>query len=155
VHCRTELQNARIHRRETPARRFEAASCLHRAFMSSDRFAVHGCVGLRLSKWREVAMSPNAKNRFSFVPGRRSRQSRSPSQMMPLIMVPRRNTVLFPSVVPRSPSPAKSIAPRKQALRRQRPIGIFLQRNPTSTIPFRGSYASVRRQYRALHHRTG
>jgi ATP-dependent Lon protease len=47
-----------------------------------------------------------------------------------LIIVPVRNTVLFPGVVfPITVSRPKSIAAAQQALREQRPIGILLQRN--------------------------
>jgi ATP-dependent Lon protease len=47
-----------------------------------------------------------------------------------LIIVPVRNTVLFPGVVaPITVSRPKSIAAAQQALREQRPIGIVLQRN--------------------------
>jgi ATP-dependent Lon protease len=47
-----------------------------------------------------------------------------------LIIVPVRNTVLFPGVVaPITIARPKSIAAAQQALREQRPIGILLQRN--------------------------
>jgi ATP-dependent Lon protease len=47
-----------------------------------------------------------------------------------LIIIPVRNTVLFPGVVaPITVARAKSIAAAQQALREQRPIGILLQRN--------------------------
>ena len=47
-----------------------------------------------------------------------------------LIIIPVRNTVLFPGVVaPISIARPKSIAAAQQALREQRPIGILLQRN--------------------------
>jgi ATP-dependent Lon protease len=47
-----------------------------------------------------------------------------------LIIVPVRNTVLFPGVVfPITVSRPKSIAAAQQALREQRPIGVLLQRN--------------------------
>src|SRR3981081_127334 len=47
-----------------------------------------------------------------------------------LIIVPVRNTVLFPGVVaPITVGRPKSIAAAQQALRDQRPIGILLQRN--------------------------
>src|SRR5436190_20720719 len=53
-----------------------------------------------------------------------------------LIIVPVRNTVLFPGVVaPITISRPKSIAAAQQALREQRPIGIFLQRNPDVEDP--------------------
>jgi len=53
-----------------------------------------------------------------------------------LIIVPVRNTVLFPGVVaPITVARAKSIAAAQQALREQRPIGILLQRNPEAEDP--------------------
>ena len=53
-----------------------------------------------------------------------------------LIIVPVRNTVLFPGVVaPISIGRPKSIAAAQQALREQRPVGILLQRNPELDDP--------------------
>jgi ATP-dependent Lon protease len=53
-----------------------------------------------------------------------------------LIIVPVRNTVLFPGVVfPITVSRPKSIAAAQQALREQRPIGILLQRNADAEDP--------------------
>jgi ATP-dependent Lon protease len=53
-----------------------------------------------------------------------------------LIIVPVRNTVLFPSVVaPITITRRKSIAAAQQALREQRPIGILLQRNIEANDP--------------------
>ena len=53
-----------------------------------------------------------------------------------LIIVPVRNTVLFPGVVaPITIGRSKSIAAAQQALRDQRPIGILLQRNPEANDP--------------------
>src|SRR3954452_19828792 len=53
-----------------------------------------------------------------------------------LIIVPVRNTVLFPGVVaPITVARPKSIAAAQQALRDQRPIGILLQRNPEIEDP--------------------
>ena len=53
-----------------------------------------------------------------------------------LIIVPVRNIVLFPGVVaPITISRAKSIAAAQQALREQRPIGIFLQRDAEMDDP--------------------
>jgi ATP-dependent Lon protease len=53
-----------------------------------------------------------------------------------LIIVPVRNTVLFPGVVaPITIARPKSIAAAQQALRDQRPIGILLQRNPEADDP--------------------
>jgi HSP20 family protein len=45
-----ELQNARIHRLELPQGRFERRILLPTGRYVVSRFAVHGCVGLRLSK---------------------------------------------------------------------------------------------------------
>jgi ATP-dependent Lon protease len=64
-------------------------------------------------------------------------EDRSPTDAGPvpipgdaLIIIPVRNTVLFPGVVaPIAIDRAKSIAAAQQALREQRPIGILLQRN--------------------------
>ena len=53
-----------------------------------------------------------------------------------LIIVPVRNTVLFPGVVaPITIARPKSIAAAQQALREQRPIGILLQRNAEVNDP--------------------
>src|SRR5215212_5187194 len=53
-----------------------------------------------------------------------------------LIIVPVRNTVLFPGVVaPITIGRPKSIAAAQQALREQRPVGILLQRNPDADDP--------------------
>jgi ATP-dependent Lon protease len=53
-----------------------------------------------------------------------------------LILVPVRNTVLFPGVVaPITIGRPKSIAAAQQALREQRPVGILLQRNPEVNDP--------------------
>ena len=45
-----ELRNARIHRLELPQGRFERRILLPAGRYVVSRFAVHGCVGLRLSK---------------------------------------------------------------------------------------------------------
>jgi HSP20 family molecular chaperone IbpA len=45
-----ELRNARIHRLELPQGRFERRILLPAGAYAVSRFAVHGCVGLRLSK---------------------------------------------------------------------------------------------------------
>src|SRR5215212_4006186 len=53
-----------------------------------------------------------------------------------LIIVPVRNTVLFPGVVaPITIGRPKSIAAAQQALREQRPVGILLQRNAEADDP--------------------
>jgi len=92
-----------------------------------------GCVW---QKRREVAMSPKSEEPASV-------SSQAGAQTEPvaipndaLIIVPVRNTVLFPSVVaPITISRPKSIAAAQQGLREQRPIGIFLQRNPDLDDP--------------------
>jgi HSP20 family molecular chaperone IbpA len=45
-----ELRNARIHRLELPQGQFERRILLPTGRYAVSRFAVHGCVGLRLSK---------------------------------------------------------------------------------------------------------
>jgi HSP20 family protein len=45
-----ELRNARIHRLELPQGHFERRIALPTGRYAVSRFAVHGCVGLRLSK---------------------------------------------------------------------------------------------------------
>ncbi|HKG99740.1 MAG TPA: LON peptidase substrate-binding domain-containing protein, partial [Bradyrhizobium sp.] len=53
-----------------------------------------------------------------------------------LIIVPVRDTVLFPGVLaPITIGRPKSIAAAQQALREQRPVGILLQRNPEADDP--------------------
>ncbi|MCP1831042.1 ATP-dependent Lon protease [Bradyrhizobium sp. USDA 4524] len=53
-----------------------------------------------------------------------------------LIIVPVRNTVLFPDVIiPITIARATSIAAAQQAVREQRPIGILLQRDPETNDP--------------------
>jgi ATP-dependent Lon protease len=53
-----------------------------------------------------------------------------------LIIVPVRNTVLFPGIVaPITIARPKSIAAAQQALREQRPVGIVLQRNTEAEDP--------------------
>jgi ATP-dependent Lon protease len=53
-----------------------------------------------------------------------------------LIIIPVRNTVLFPGVViPITIGRPKSIAAAQQAVREQRPIGILLQRDPETADP--------------------
>ncbi len=78
-------------------------------------------------------MSPNSEE-----PASVSSQAGAPVPIPndALIIVPVRNTVLFPGVVaPITISRPKSIAAAQQALREQRPIGIFLQRNPDVEDP--------------------
>ena len=79
-------------------------------------------------------MSPNSEEPASVSTGAQTDSVPIPNDA--LIIVPVRNTVLFPSVVaPITVSRAKSIAAAQQALREQRPIGIFLQRNPDVDDP--------------------
>ena len=53
-----------------------------------------------------------------------------------LVIVPVRNFVLFPGVVmPVSIGRARSVAAAQQAIREQRPIGILMQRDPTTDDP--------------------
>ena len=79
-------------------------------------------------------MSPNSEQPASVSTGAQTESVPIPSDA--LIIVPVRNTVLFPSVVaPITISRPKSIAAAQQALREQRPIGIFLQRNPDVEDP--------------------
>ncbi len=53
-----------------------------------------------------------------------------------LIIIPVRNTVLFPgAVIPITVGRAKSVAAAQQAVREQRPIGILLQRDPEVDDP--------------------
>ncbi len=53
-----------------------------------------------------------------------------------LVIVPVRNFVLFPGVVmPVSIGRARSVAAAQQAMREQRPIGILMQRDPTTEDP--------------------
>ncbi|WP_291861401.1 LON peptidase substrate-binding domain-containing protein, partial [Bradyrhizobium sp.] len=53
-----------------------------------------------------------------------------------LIIVPVRNTVLFPGVVfPITIGRPQSIAAAQQAVREQRPIGLLLQRDPEQGEP--------------------
>jgi ATP-dependent Lon protease len=90
--------------------------------------------GCGCQKRREVAMSPNSEEPASVSTGAQTDPVPIPNDA--LIIVPVRNTVLFPSVVaPITVSRAKSIAAAQQALREQRPIGIFLQRNPDVEDP--------------------
>jgi ATP-dependent Lon protease len=86
--------------------------------------------GCACQKLREVAMAPDSEE-----PASASSQAGTPTESVPipndaLIIVPVRNTVLFPGVVvPITIARPKSIAAAQHALREQRPIGIFLQRN--------------------------
>jgi ATP-dependent Lon protease len=90
--------------------------------------------GCGCQKRREVAMSQNSEEPASVSTGAQTDSIPIPNDA--LIIVPVRNTVLFPSVVaPITVSRAKSIAAAQQALREQRPIGIFLQRNPDVEDP--------------------
>ena len=75
-----------------------------------------------------------------------------------LIIVPVRNTVLFPGLVlPITLGRPKSVAAAQQAVRDQRQVGILLQRAAEVDDPTAHRHASHghARQYRALHHRAG
>ena len=75
-----------------------------------------------------------------------------------LIIVPVRNTVLFPGLVlPITLGRPKSVAAAQQAVRDQRQVGILLQRAADVDDPTGDRHASHGhgRQYRALHHRAG
>src|SRR3984957_6303076 len=91
------------------------------------------CCGCR--SWCEVIMTSN--NQES--PPASSAASGADNVPIPsdaLIIVPVRNTVLFPGVVfPITVSRPKSIAAAQQALREQRPVGILLQRNAEAEDP--------------------
>src|SRR5258707_13475254 len=110
-----------------------AASCCPQGVMSSAASQCMDASGCACQKRREVAMSPNSEE-----PASVSSQAGAPVPIPndALIIVPVRNTVLFPGVVaPITISRPKSIAAAQQALREQRPIGIFLQRNPDVEDP--------------------
>ncbi len=73
-----------------------------------------------------------------------------------LIIVPVRNTVLFPGLVlPITVGRAKSIAAAQQAVRDQRQVGILLQRDGRHRRPDPDRHAphGYGRQHRALRHR--
>jgi len=81
-------------------------------------------------------MSPNSEEPAAVSSPAGAQTGSFPIPNDALIIVPVRNTVLFPSVVaPITISRPKSIAAAQQALREQRPIGIFLQRNPDVDDP--------------------
>src|SRR6266478_2224876 len=113
-----------------------AASCCPPGVMSSAASQCMDALGCACQKRHEVAMSPNSEEpaSVSSQPGAQTESVPIPSDA--LIIVPVRNTVLFPSVVaPITISRPKSIAAAQQALREQRPIGIFLQRIPDVEDP--------------------
>ena len=74
-------------------------------------------------------------------PASASSSATTPADSVPipndaLIIIPVRNTVLFPGVVaPITIGRPKSIAAAQQALRDQRPVGILLQRNAEANDP--------------------
>src|SRR5229473_5327651 len=113
-----------------------AASCCPRDVMSSAASQCMDALGCACQKRREVAMSPNSEEPASVSVSTGAQTESVPIPSDALIIVPVRNTVLFPSVVaPITISRPKSIAAAQQALREQRPIGIFLQRNPDVEDP--------------------
>src|SRR5947209_4546955 len=74
----------------------------------------------------DISVSPRATNQSDSVP--------IPDDA--IIIVPVRNTVLFPGVVaPITISRPRSIAAAQQALREQRHIAVMLQRNPEIDDP--------------------
>src|SRR6476660_4869393 len=105
-----------------------AASCCRPGVTSSAASRCMDASGCDCQKRREVAMSSNSEEPASVSTGAQTDPVPIPNDA--LIIVPVRNTVLFPSVVaPITVSRPKSIAAAQQALREQRPIGILLQRN--------------------------
>jgi ATP-dependent Lon protease len=81
-------------------------------------------------------MSPNSEEPASVASQAGAQAETVPVPNDALIIIPVRNTVLFPGVVaPITVARPKSIAAAQQALRDQRPIGIFLQRNPELEDP--------------------
>src|SRR3954467_9097478 len=84
-----------------------------------------GCRNLR-----EVAMSAISEEPASVSSHARAQTEPAAIPGDALILIPVRNTVLFPGVVaPITIARPKSIAAAQQALREQRPVGILLQRN--------------------------
>ena len=71
--------------------------------------------------------------------GQEAAETPTPVPALPadaVIIVPVRNTVLFPGVViPVAIGRTRSIAAAQQAVREQRPIGVVMQRNPEATDP--------------------
>jgi ATP-dependent Lon protease len=77
-----------------------------------------------------MVMPPTSQEPAASPPGIASEAAAAPIPNDALIIVPVRNTVLFPGVVfPITVARPRSIAAAQQALREQRPIGILLQRN--------------------------
>ena len=90
--------------------------------------------------------------------GRRTAGALPPLPPDALIIVPVRNTVLFPGLVlPITLGRPKSVAAAQQAVRDQRQVGILLQRDAEVADPIRDRHAphGHGRQHRALHHRAG
>src|SRR5205823_7966279 len=113
-----------------------AASCCPRGVMSSAASQCMDASGCACQKRREVAMSPNSEEPVSVSSEAGAQTEPVPIPNDALIIVPVRNTVLFPGVVaPITISRPKSIAAAQQALREQRPVGILLQRNPELDDP--------------------
>src|SRR6266852_2120082 len=113
-----------------------AASCCPPGVMSSAASQCMDALGCACQKRHEVAMSPNSEEPASVSSQAGAQTGSVPIPNDVLIIVPVRNTVLFPGVVaPITISRTKSIAAAQQALREQRPIGIFLQRNPDVEDP--------------------
>src|ERR1700719_1923261 len=113
-----------------------AASCCRRGVMSSAASPCMDASGCACQKPREVAMAPNSEEPASASSQAGAQTGSVSIHNDALIIVPVRNTVLFPGVVaPITVSRPKSIAAAQQALREQRPIGIFLQRTPDVEDP--------------------
>src|ERR1700688_3525381 len=102
----------------------DASSCVWPR-LYEDKVCVKGIV-MSPANEESVSASSSGANPAESVP--------SPSDA--LIIIPVRNTVLFPGVVaPITIGRPKSIAAAQQALREQRPVGIVLQRNPETNDP--------------------
>src|SRR5260370_22390290 len=113
-----------------------AASCCPPGVMSSAASQCMDALGCACQKRREVAMSPNSEEPASVSSPAGAQTDSVPIPNDALIIVPVRNTVLFPGVVaPITISRPKAIAAAQQALREQRSIGIFLQRDPDVDDP--------------------
>src|ERR1700719_3909665 len=113
-----------------------AASCCRRGVMSSAASPCMDASGCACQKPREVAMAPNSEEPASASSQAGAQTGSVSIHNDALIVVPVRNTVLFPGVVaPITIARPKSIVAAQQALREQRPIGIFLQRNPEAEDP--------------------
>src|SRR5665647_3300099 len=83
-----------------------------------------------------IVMSPANEEPVSASSSAASPAESAPVPSDALIIIPVRNTVLFPGVVmPITIGRPKSIAAAQQAVREQRPIGILLQRDAELSEP--------------------